>query len=170
MDRNSFLAELTAWLTANPGVFEHRVDGSELTLLEIATGKQRVLRGDDVEAIREKRNRQSGVRYPILFLQGGLQLAITDLGFCFASSFASSGEIPGAPAVVSFGDFRKLFGEAQHAAADPDRRKDALDLLMLCITIIDGARDVGFDVGREEERLDRLLRTVEASDPPARPN
>jgi hypothetical protein len=161
MDRNEFIERMTAWLRSNPGVFAHRVDGAKITLAENLTGKERVLSGDDVQEIHEKANRMSGVVYPILVLEDGRQLAVTDLGFCFAPSFVATGEIPGGPEVVSFGDFERLFGEAQHAAADPDRHKDALDLMMLCIAIVDGGREAGFDVGREEERLETLLRRIE---------
>ncbi len=165
MDRKAFLARMTTWLAENPLAFAHREDGDTITLVERATEKLRALSGDDVVEVHEKRNRQSGVAYPILVLESGAQLAITDIGFCFSPSFESTGEIPGAPEVVSFSDFRKLHGEAQHAAEDPARRRDALDLMMLCITIVDGARAVGFDVGPEEARLERLLRQLEGGAP-----
>ena len=152
---------MTAWLGANPGIFHHRVDGDRVTLVEILTGKERVLSGDEVEEIHERRNQISGAAYPILILVGGQQLAITDLGFCFAPSHVSTGEIPGGPEVASFGDYEKLFREAQYATDDPGRRKDALDLMMLCISIVDGAREVGFPVSQEEDRLEKLLRRLE---------
>lgn len=165
MDRKAFLTQMTAWLAANPLAFAHREDGDTLTLVERDTEKMRSLSGDGVVEVHEKRNLQSGVAYPILVLESGAQLAITDIGFCFSPSFVSTGEIPGAPEVVSFGDFRKLYREAQHAAEDPARRRDALDFMMLCITIVDGARAVGFDVSPEEERLERLLRRLEGGAP-----
>ncbi len=162
MDRKAFLARMTAWLAANPLAFAHRVDGDAVTLVERATEKTRVLSGDDVLEIHEKRNKITGVAYPILVFENGEQLAVTDIGFGFAPSFASAGEVPGAPEVVSFGDFQKLFVEAQRAAEDPARRRDALDLMMVCITIVDGARAIGFEVGPEEDRLERMLRRLEA--------
>lgn len=161
MDPKAFLARMTAWLGANPLAFTHRVDGDTLTLVERATGKSRALSGRDVREVHEKTNRQTGAAYPILFLEEGLQLAVTDIGFCFAPSFAATGEIPGAPEVVSFGDFETLHREAAAAADDPGRRKDALDLMMLCITVVDGARAAGFSVSREEGMLERLLRRLE---------
>lgn len=165
MDRNAFLTRMTAWLAANPIPFAHRVDGNALTLVERGTEKSRALSGDDVDEIHEKRNRQTGVVYPILVLEGGAQLAVTDIGFCFAPSFTATGEVQGAPDVVSFGDFEKLCREAQAAADDPGRRRDALDLMMILISIVDGGRAVGFDVGREEERLEKILRRLEGSAP-----
>ncbi len=156
---------MTAWLAANPLTFTHRVDGHALTLLERATGKTRVLSGDDVEEMHTKANRITGAPYYILVLAGGAQLAVTDVGFCFAPSFVASGEIPNAPDVVSFGDFRKLHGEAAAAAEDPGRRRDALDLMMLLISILDGGRAVGFDVGPEEAMLERVLARLEGGGP-----
>jgi hypothetical protein len=161
MERGEFVRRMTAWLGANPGVFDYRVDGDRVTLVERLTGKERVFSGKDVTEIHERRNRLSGVAYPILILEGGGQIAVTDIGFCFAPSFAATGEIPGGPDVVSFGDFHRLYQEALFAAADPDRRKDALDLMMLCISIVDGGREAGFNVGEEEDRLETLLRRLE---------
>jgi hypothetical protein len=160
---------MTAWLAANPLTYTHRVDGNALTLHERATGKTRVLSGDDVTAIHTKTNRVSGTAYHILVLESGAQLAVTDIGFCFAPTFVASGEIPNAPDVVSFGDFRKLHGEATAAAEDPGRRRDALDLMMLLISIVDGGRAVGFDVGPEEAMLERVLARLEGEGggPPA---
>jgi len=166
VEQNDFVRRMTAWLETNPGIFDHRVDGAVVTLVEAMTGKERALSGGEVTAIHERTNRMSGVVYPILLLETGRELAITDLGFCFAPSFAASGEIPGAPEVVSFGDFQRLYREATFAADDFGRRKDALDLMMLCISIVDGGRDVGFNVNQEEDRLERLLRRLE--DGPAR--
>jgi len=166
MEQNDFVRRMTAWLETNPGIFDYRVDGAVVTLVEAATGKERALTGGEVDAIAERTNRMSGVAYPILLLETGRELAITDLGFCFAPSFVASGEIPGAPEVVSFGDFQRLYREAAFAADDSGRRKDALDLMMICISIVDGGRDVGFNVSQEEDRLERLLRRLE--DGPAR--
>ncbi len=161
MELNDFVRRMTAWLETNPGVFNYRVDGAIVTLVDTTTGKERALTGGEVDAIHERTNRMSGVVYPILLLETGRELAITDLGFCFAPSFVSSGEIPGAPEVVSFGDFQRLYREAAFAADDFGRRKDALDFMMLCISIVDGGRDVGFNVSQEEERLEKLLRRLE---------
>jgi hypothetical protein len=161
MERGELVRRVTAWLEANPGVFDYRVDGDRITLVERLTGKERVFSGDDVTEIHERKNRLSGVAYPILLLESGTQIAVTDIGFCFAPSFAATGEIPGGPDVVSFGDFRRLYQEARFAADDPERRKDALDLMMLCISIVDGGRDAGFNVGEEEDRLETLLRRLE---------
>lgn len=166
VDRREFVNRMNTWISANTGVFAHRVDGDILTLVEVATGQERILMGDDIDGIHQGTNRMSGVTYPILLLVSGHQIAVTDLGFCFAPSFASTGEIPGAPPVVSFGDFHRLFQEATLAAEDPARRKESLDLMMLCITIVDGARLVGFNVNKEEDRLETLLRQAEGGGPP----
>lgn len=161
MERGEFVRRMTAWLEANPGVFDYRADGDNVTLVERLTGKERAFSGADVTEIHERKNRLSGVAYPIVLFESGQQVAVTDIGFCFAPSFAATGEIPGGPDVVSFGDFSRLYQEARFAADDPDRRKDALDLMMLCISIVDGGRDAGFNVSEEEDRLEILLRRLE---------
>src|SRR5262245_2831086 len=87
IDRNAFLMKMSAWLVANPLTYAQQIDGPALTLVERATGKTRVLSGDDVEEMHMKTNRISGAPYHILILPTGAQLAVTDVGFCFAPSF-----------------------------------------------------------------------------------
>jgi hypothetical protein len=45
--------------------------------------------------------------------------------------------------------------------SDPVTR-DHLDLFLFLLAIVDGARAVGFDVSREERRLERILGEIEA--------
>ena len=37
-----------------------------------------------------------------------------------------------------------------------------MDTFLFCLAVVDGARDVGFDVGPEERRLERILAELEA--------
>ena len=48
-----------------------------------------------------------------------------------------------------------------HDHKDEPPPKECLDLAMICIAILDGARLVGFDVGDLEEELDKSLSEIE---------
>ena len=43
-----------------------------------------------------------------------------------------------------------------------ERKAEAVDGVMFCIAILDGARTLGLDISREERVLERLLSTIEA--------
>ena len=48
-----------------------------------------------------------------------------------------------------------------HAHQDEPPPRECLDLVMICIAILDGARLVGFDVSDLEGELDKALRELE---------
>jgi hypothetical protein len=47
----------------------------------------------------------------------------------------------------------------EHPDEPPSR--ESLDMIMVCIAILDGARAVGFDVGDLEEGLEKSLNEIE---------
>jgi hypothetical protein len=51
----------------------------------------------------------------------------------------------------------------EHLDRPPTR--ETLRILMMCIAILDGARAVGFEVGREEKRLEQHLAELEKRAP-----
>jgi hypothetical protein len=85
-------------------------------------------------------------------------------GVAFAPSFENSGPLTGLPQAVSLGDFHKLTGRIDHyliAHAEEPPPRECLDLVMISIAILDGARLAGFDVGDLEEELEKRLREIE---------
>ena len=49
----------------------------------------------------------------------------------------------------------------QALLGDEGREGEALSAVMLALALLDGARNAGFDVSREERQLDLLLRQLE---------
>jgi hypothetical protein len=69
--------------------------------------------------------------------------------------------LPDLPATLCFADFRHLSQGIESLLEQENREKEALGAVMLCIALLDGARAAGLEVGREERRLDALLRALE---------
>jgi hypothetical protein len=66
--------------------------------------------------------------------------------------------------VVCLKDFFTLKGRVDHYLrdhADEAPPRECLDMMMICIAILDGARAVGFDVGDLEQQLDASLDEIE---------
>jgi biotin carboxyl carrier protein len=93
------------------------------------------------------------------------QLILADVGVAFEPLTVSTGPLPGLPPLVCFRDFAGTEGRLAHYLVDhPDEAvtRSHLDLLLFLIALVDGARAVGFEVSREERRIEALLREVEA--------
>jgi hypothetical protein len=88
-------------------------------------------------------------------------VALADVGFAFAPSTASTGPLPDLPATFCFRDFRHLASGAEALLGEDGREREAIAAVMLGIALLDGARAVGFEVGREERELESLLRRLE---------
>jgi hypothetical protein len=66
--------------------------------------------------------------------------------------------------VVCLKDFFTLKVRVDHYLYDhPDEPlpKEVLDLVMICIATLDGARAVGFDIGDLEGELEKSLKEIE---------
>ena len=95
----------------------------------------------------------------------GQQIALVDPGgVAFAPSTINSGPVQDLPAVVCLRDFFTLKQRVdhylyEHRDAAPPR--ECLDLIMISIAILDGARAVGFEVGDLEDELEKSLHELE---------
>jgi hypothetical protein len=115
--------------------------------------------------MHERRNSRTGHPYLVLAREDGLQLVIADVGLAFAPSTAASGSVPDLPPVVCFRDLSTAEARLSHfleGHPDEPAGPEHVALFLLCVAVLDGARAVGFDVGPEEARLERLLAGLEA--------
>jgi hypothetical protein len=140
-------------------------DDESSVLLDVASQKRLKLSWRDVTAFEEKIHPETGDRYLLLLFENGKQIALVDPGgVAFAPSTENSGAAPNLPAVVCLRDFFMLKQRIDHYLydhpEDPPPR-ECLDLIMICIATLDGARAVGFDVGDLEGELERALNEVE---------
>lgn len=137
-------------------------DARAVTLLEPSSGKSLRLRWDELAELAERSSPLRPAPYLQLRFHDGRQLALADVGFAFAPATRNSGPLPELPPTLCFRDFQTLVGGAESLAAHGSRG-EAVRGVMAGIALIDGARDVGFEVGPEERRLEALLARLESS-------
>jgi hypothetical protein len=136
-------------------------DGKAARLLEPGSGKDLRLRWEELVQVEERSNPLRRSPYLVLLFQDGRQLALADVGFAFAPGTVHTGPLPDLPATFCFADFRHLSQGIEALLAQEGREKEALSAILLCIALLDGAREAGLDVAREERRLEGLLRALE---------
>jgi hypothetical protein len=140
-------------------------DEPESTLLDVASGKSIRLQWRDLTAFDEKVHPETNNPYLVLLFENGSQLALVDPGgVAFAPLTENTGPLGGLPPVVCLKDFLTLKQRVDHYLYDhPDEPppRECLDLIMICIATLDGARAVGFDVGDLEGELEKSLKEVE---------
>jgi hypothetical protein len=140
-------------------------DDASSTFIDVVTGKRLSIKMADVAAVVDKTHPETGEPYVVLMLANGMQIALVDPGgVAFAPSTVNSGTVENLPPVVCLRDFLTLKQRVDHHLYDhPDEPppRESLNLIMICIAILDGARAVGFDVGDLEGELEKSLHEVE---------
>ena len=158
-----------AKLKVSAWVEEHRhavlYDEESSALLDVASGKSIRLPWRDLKSFEEKVHPETKDTYLVLLFESGNQIALVDPGgIGFAPSTENTGPVQNLPPVVCLKDFYTLKGRVDHYLYDhPDEPppRECLDLVMICIATLDGARQVGFDVSEIEGELDKSLREIE---------
>ena len=140
-------------------------DDTSAILLDVASGKRLKLNWAALAGFEEKVHPETQEPYLVLLFDDGTQLALVDPGgVAFAPSIANSGPVENLPAVVCLRDFLMLKQRVDHYLYDhPDEPppRECLNLIMICIATLDGARAAGFDVGDLEGELEKSLDEVE---------
>ena len=156
-------SKVRSWTESHKNVALY--DDESSTLLDIASGKSLKISWRDLTAFEEKVHPETGDQYLVLIFENGRQIALVDPGgVAFAPSTENSGPVKDLPPVVCLRDFLTLKQRVDHYLYDhPDEPppRECLDLMMMCIAILDGARSVGFDVGDLEGELDKSLGEIE---------
>ena len=140
-------------------------DEPESTFLDMASAKRVKIAWRDVTACEEKIHPETKDAYVVLLFENGNQLALVDLGgIAFAPSTENTGPVQNLPPVVCLRDFFTLKNRVDHYLYDhPDQPppRECLDLVMICIATLDGARKLGFDVADLEGELEKSLNEIE---------
>ncbi len=140
-------------------------DDDSAVLLDVRSGKRLKLDWSALSGYEEKIHPESGEPYLVLLFDDGTQLALVDPGgVAFAPSIANCGPVENLPAVVCLRDYHMLKQRVDHYLYDhPDEPppRECLNLIMICIATLDGARAVGFDVGDLEGELEKSLNEIE---------
>jgi hypothetical protein len=149
----------------NQAVLFDDESATSFMLLDVASGKNLKLSWHELDAFEEKTHPETGDRYLVLLFDNGQQIALVDPGgVAFAPSIENSGPVKDLPPVVCLRDVFTLKQRIDHYLYDhPDEPppRECLDLIMVCIAILDGARAVGFDVADLEDELERSLNELE---------
>jgi hypothetical protein len=155
--------KVEAWVQSHPQAVLYNDETSRL--LDVASGKTVSIAWRDLKAIEEKIHPETSGAYLVLLFESGLQIALVDPGgVAFAPSTQNCGAVPNLPPVMCLRDFFTLKQRIDHHLYDhPDEPppRECLDLIMICIATLDGARAVGFDVGDLEGELEKSLKEIE---------
>jgi hypothetical protein len=156
-------AKVRAWTDVHkPAVL---YDDTTATLRDVASGKSTRVPWPHVTAFEEKPHPETGETYLLVLFDSGNQIALVDPGgIAFAPVTENSGPIDNLPPVVCLRDFFTLKQRVDHYLYDhPDEPppREALDLVLICIATLDGARAVGFDVADLEGELEKALTEIE---------
>jgi hypothetical protein len=165
------MAEVGNQAKASLGVWAERhrqavlYDEEASLLVDVASGKTIRLPWSELKAFEEKVHPETKDKYLVFLFENGNQIALVDPGgIAFAPSTDNTGPLRDLPPVVCLKDFFTLKGRVDHYLyehQDQPPPKEALDLVMICIATLDGARAVGFDVGDLEEELEKSLKEIE---------
>jgi hypothetical protein len=162
-DRAAQQALLERFVATRPYALGY--DGAAGLLLDVAAQKTLRLDWARVAWLEERTDADTGRPYLALALGDGASLALADQGLAFAPGTGSTGPLPGLPRAVCFRDLQAAEGRLTHFLLDhPDDppERGHLETFFFCLAVVDGARAVGFDVGPEERRLERILAELEA--------
>lgn len=143
-------------------------------LLDVFSAKSLPLELQELTSLEERSNQQTGRPYLVLQYEGGRQFAIAEVGIAFAPDTRNTGPLPNLPDVVCFRDYQTFLDRLKHELyghPESEPSPGTLELLLMCIAILDGARTQGLDVGREEKQLEHHLAELEkrAPKPPTIP-
>ena len=140
-------------------------DDESSVLLDVASGKRLKIAWAALASYEEKVHPETKENYIVLLFDDGTQLALVDPGGVgFAPSTGNSGAVENLPAVVCLRDLHMLKQRVEHFLYDhPDEPppRECLNLIMICLATLDGARAVGFDVGDLEGELEKSLDEIE---------
>jgi hypothetical protein len=160
-DRGALRARLERFAREHPGSVLW--DGERL--LDVSSGKTLPLDLGRVSALEERRDQDTGRPYLALAREDGIELALAEQGVAFPPVTAGTGPLDGLPRAVCLRDLENADGRLTHFLLDhpgePVERTH-VQTFLFCLAVVDGARAAGFDVSREERRLEALLNELEA--------
>jgi hypothetical protein len=151
------------WVQAHPQAALYDEDNG--TLLDVASGRSVRPAWRDLTALEEKIHPETKENYLVFLFEDGRQIALVDPGgVAFAPLTVNSGPVENLPPVVCLRDFLTLKERIDHYLyqhRDQPPPRECLDLVMICIAALDGARAVGFNVGDLEAELEKSLDELE---------
>jgi len=162
-DTNQIKSLVQGWTAGHPHAVLY--DEESAALMDVVSGKTTIVPWREITAFEEKIHPETNDAYLVLLFENGSQIALIDPGgVAFAPSTVNSGPVPGLPPVVCLKDFFTLKGRVDHYLYDhPDEPppRECLDMMMICIATLAGARAAGFDIGDLEGELEKSLNEID---------
>jgi hypothetical protein len=157
------LEKIKQWCQSHPGIFSFREDAGTLTLRELYSQKDRTLKDTEIREVAVKQNSlKPNEDYLVILMELGLQWVLTAQGFAFPPDFTNTGPLPLPNQVYCLRDYQDLYEKLKWVSGEPERRREALDLVMILIALLDGARRVGLEVDQETRAVEAVLTGLEA--------
>ena len=151
------------WVQSHPQAALYDEDSG--TILDVASGKSVRPGWRNLTALEEKIHPETKEHYLVFLFEDGTQIALVDPGgVAFAPLTVNSGPVENLPPVVCLRDFLTLKDRIDHYLyehLDQAPPRECLDLIMICIATLDGARALGFDIGDWEAELEKSLDELE---------
>jgi hypothetical protein len=160
--KHPMLDSLLLWLRSHRGIFTFQEENGDLLVMEAFSTKTLKIKSLEIDQIEEQQNAViPGETYIIILFKNGRQLVLSSHGFAFPPDFTNTGPIPLPSQVYCMQDFQDLFSKLKHLASEAERRQEALALIMLLISILDGAKAVHLDTEAEDQQIDDILTQLE---------
>lgn len=159
------------WLKTHPGIFNFHEEGGVLHLVENYSQKALSLAYAELADLEEKANSTSPHEtYLVLRLHSGIQWVLASQGFVFPPDFRNTGPLTLPSQVYCMQDFNNLFHRLRHVAAESERGREALDLVLALIAILDGAKAIGLPTDAEAREIETILNSLEKGEPLTQPH
>ncbi|MCP5468187.1 MAG: hypothetical protein H7A32_02845 [Deltaproteobacteria bacterium] len=160
----NFKVQILSWIRKNPGIFLVQENKKEISLQEIYSQKELKIQLSKITDSEEKKNSLNPLEtYLILLLDNASQLVLCQQGIAFPPDFTHSGELNLPNAVYCIKDINNFLHQLRHLALESDRRKEALELILILIALLDGAKKIGLQVQEETQEVEGILNLIEKS-------
>ncbi len=160
-------AALNQWLHDYPGIFRFlAIDGPAtskgLMLEEVTSGKRLGLTYGQIKQWRRHANAEGLIDYLNIVFEDNREVILCHSGFAFAP-ISVDPEIIGndLPPVVCLQDYGRIQQHLEHLHQHPESRLESIKTLMILLSILEGARQIGFDIGEEERSAEHYLEALE---------
>lgn len=166
------LKKLIHWLSQHQSVFLHQETREALKIKELYSSKELTLQKNQIATTEHKTNSLNPQEsYVVLLFSNGHQLVLATQGFVFPPDFSATGPLDLPSPLYCMQDFQQLFHRLEHVAAEAERGREALDLIMVLIAILDGAKLIGLEMDGETRAVEEILSQLEKGQtlPPVHP-
>ncbi len=162
MNASQHYSSLISWLKSNAFLVQFREETSVMTLKDVASNKSLTF---DTRRLKDTRlvNHPQGLgQYLNVLLDDDSQFVLCHAGIAFSPNFVNTGFLQDAPPVACIRDFYQLHQQLLSILPDPETPQPVkLLTIQVLISILDGAKAIGFETSAEEALLDGALTQLE---------